>query len=176
MIRQSTEIIDMGSQKRNKKANGHAPTPSNDILEPEMEVDDQASIVEDFDEMDTEEADSAIRYDNALEEMIRYGQELKSEFRDDRSRAVEDALKGIFAMFAYVDPRDSPTAFLLDEKGRVPVAEELNSAILGNTPLRHAPWPIQSTKADPSSFSRQVLLRRGRTPLPANESARRCCC
>ena len=38
-------------------------------------------------------------------------------------------------MFAYEDPWKSPAAALLEQSGRITVAEELNSAILGKSSL-----------------------------------------
>ena len=92
-----------------------------------MELDDQLNGSEDWEKMDTEEADAAVKYQDLL--TLRYGQELGNEFKDDRSKIV---LKDIWSFFAYEDPRQSPIAHLLDRNGRVPVAEELNSAILGD--------------------------------------------
>lgn len=100
---------------------------------PDMDLDDHVNNADDWDRMDTEEADKGLKYQDLLDSAVRYGQELRSEFKDDRSRRVEDAFKDIFSMFAYEDPRKSPTAHLLDPGGRVPVAEELNSEILGKT-------------------------------------------
>ena len=62
---------------------------------------------------------------------IAYGQELGAEFANDPRREVKQALKDTFALIAYEDAGESTLAPLLDIDGRVPVAEELNSAILG---------------------------------------------
>ena len=97
-----------------------------------MELDDQLNGSEDWEKMDTEEADAAVKYQDLLQDTLRYGQELRNEFRDDRSKIVLDTFKDIWSFYAYEDPRKSPVAHLLDRNGRVPVAEELNSAILGD--------------------------------------------
>lgn len=131
MIRQSIELRDGSSGRPVKSSNGHSTAESDDDFEPEMELDDQANSADDWDRMDTEDIHHGMKSQDLLESAVRYGQELRSEFKDDRSRLVEDSLKDIFSMFAYEDPRRSPTAHLLDQGGRVPVAEELNSAILG---------------------------------------------
>lgn len=75
---------------------------------------------------------------------IAFGQELQMEFKSDPRREVQEKLKQIFALIAYTDARESTLAPLLEEKGRVEVAEELNSAIL-------------STFASRSSFLLSVL-------------------
>ena len=131
MIRQSTEILDGSTTKQNKSANGHSTAVSDDDFEPGMDLDEQTNSADDWDKMETEEADSGLKYQGLLDMTLTYGRELKYEFRNDHSKHVENAFRDIFSMFAYEDPRKSPTAHLLDQGGRVPVAEELNSAILG---------------------------------------------
>ncbi|KAL9007669.1 MAG: hypothetical protein Q9173_007115 [Seirophora scorigena] len=125
MIRQTAEFLDVSPSKPAKASNGHAPGSTD---HEEMEVDDQKNEPEDWDKMETEEADSSVKYHELLEDTLRYGQELKQEFQDDPS--TESTLKEIFSLFMYEDPRASPQAHLLDRASRVPVAEELNSAIL----------------------------------------------
>lgn len=61
--------------------------------------------------------------------MLAYGMELRSEFANDQRREVKKALEDTFALIAYENVRESSLAPLLDAAGRVPVAEELNSAI-----------------------------------------------
>lgn len=132
MIRQSTEFLDGSGGRTIKSMNGQSTGGSDDDYDhPDMDLDDHVNNGDDWDRMDTEEADKGLKYQDLLDNAVRYGQELRSEFKDDRSRRVEEAFKDIFSMFAYEDPRKSPTAHLLDPGGRVPVAEELNSEILG---------------------------------------------
>ncbi len=172
MIRQSTELLDGSTARHGKSTNGHSTAESDDDFEPEMDLDDHPNNADDWDRMDTEETtDNGLKYQDLLDSAVRYGQELRSEFKDDRSRVVEDAFKDIFSMFAYEDPRNSPTAHLLDRAGRVPVAEELNSAILG----KESPRASDLTRwefTDGGSFSWQILLRRHRTAIPTSRSAR----
>lgn len=100
----------------------HNPPPSWDNKDQDDELDD-----DDQDDMEDKEAKSA----QATEETIRYGQELRAEFANDPRREVKRALEDTFALIAYPDARESMLAPLLDVAGRAPVAEELNSAILG---------------------------------------------
>ncbi|KAG9724087.1 hypothetical protein KCU73_g13521, partial [Aureobasidium melanogenum] len=58
------------------------------------------------------------------------GQELKAEFNDDPRPAVRKALDDTFALIAYQDARESVVGGLMEGKGRVEIAEEVNSAIL----------------------------------------------
>ncbi|KAL8731845.1 MAG: hypothetical protein Q9166_003129 [cf. Caloplaca sp. 2 TL-2023] len=130
MIRQTAELLGGPPAKPSKALNGHASTHM-DVEQTEMEVDDQKNEVEEWDKMEMEEADMSTKYHELLEETVHYGQVLKQEFQDDSS--TEAAFKEIFSLFMYEDPRKSPQAQLLDRASRVPVAEELNSAILGKS-------------------------------------------
>lgn len=136
MLRHSTELLDSSPERRAKPLNGHSAI-SDDDFEPEMDLDENMNAADDWDKMETEEVDNGLKYQDLLDNTVRYGQELRYEFKDDRSKLVEDAFKDIFSMFAYEDPRKPPTSHLLDPSGRVPVAEELNSAILGMMSSAH---------------------------------------
>jgi len=99
----------------------HNAPPSWDNKDQDDELDD------DDDDMEDKEAKSA----RAINETIAYGMELKTEFANDPRREVKRALEDTFALIAYPDARESMLAPLLEVAGRAPVAEELNSAILG---------------------------------------------
>lgn len=96
-----------------------------------MDLDEPLSNGDEWDQMETEEVGNSLRYEENLNETLRYSQELKIAYKDDPSKEVKDTLTAIFALFAYEDPRISPIAAVMDQSGRVPVAEELNAAILG---------------------------------------------
>lgn len=143
-MRQSTDFLDNSTSKQTKSSttNGHSTAVSDDGFEPDMDLDDPITAKDggqqnsdDWDRMDTEETvggdNGGLKYQSLLEVIIRYGQELKHEFKDDRSKHVTDTFTDIFSMFSYPDPRKSPQGKLLDNEQRVPVAEGLNSAILG---------------------------------------------
>lgn len=136
-MRQSTELLEASTDKRTKSMNGHSTAISDDGYEPDMDVDEPMRDGDDWDKMDTEEAenykvDNGVKYDLLLTHLIQYGQELKSEFKDDQSQLVTDTFTDIFSMLAYQDPRKSPHGRMLGTDQRVPVAEGLNSAILGD--------------------------------------------
>ena len=135
MIRQGAELLDVPITKRNKSANGHSGTNTDDDFEPDMELDDPLNGSDDWDKMETEEAENGVKYQDLLQDTLRYGQELQTEFKDkdDPDKVVQETFRDIWSFFAYEDPRKSPVAHLLDPQGRVPVAEELNSAILGKS-------------------------------------------
>lgn len=170
MIRQSAELLENPNPKRMKPANGHSTSNTDDELEePDMELDDQPNGSDGWDKMETEESDNGLKYQDLLQDTLRYGQELRHEFRDDRSKMVRDTFKDIWSFYAYEDPRKSPVAHLLDPQGRVPVAEELNSAILGKSGTTLS---FCLTGANRSSITWQVFLRRSRTSC----SAEHCTC
>jgi len=125
----------------------HNPPPSWDNK-------DQDDYLEVGDEDDME--DKVAKSERATSETITYGMELKSEFANDPRREVKRALEDTFALIAYADARESSLAPLLEISGRAPVAEELNSAILGTykiedaeEELRLTTTPTQSPSANP---------------------------
>ena len=140
MMRQSTEYLEVPPSKPTKSVNGHSTAISDDGFEPDMDLDEPMKDGDDWDRMDTEETesykvDNTLKYDALLTQLIQYGQELKSEFKDDQRSLVTDTFTDMFSMLAYQDPRKSPHGKMLDIDQRVPVAEGLDSAILGNSCL-----------------------------------------
>lgn len=75
-------------------------------------------------------AENAAQYDRLINEAMEYGQNLQREYRDEDGEYAK-TLQDIFSLVAYNDPKGSVHGHLLDPSGRVAVAEELNSAILG---------------------------------------------
>lgn len=152
MIRQTTNYEDSSSPTLSAKKqtissqNGRSHDDYNDVFNHQMELDEQlgAGPFQNGTSMKQQDTDWALAMDTAmdtsedaglgiktLEETIQYGQELKAEFSEDPRREVKRALEDTLALIAYADPREGPLRELLDERGRVPVAEELNGAILG---------------------------------------------
>ncbi|KAG5923011.1 hypothetical protein E4U42_005077 [Claviceps africana] len=67
------------------------------------------------------------------QEMLEYGQTLGAEYPSDACPEFSKTLAEIWALVAYANPLNEPkVSHLLDCKGRVAVAEELNSAILSS--------------------------------------------
>ena len=95
------------------------------------EMDDEMNEHDDSQNRNAKEASLQEKYNAMMQLTIQYGQELKSEFDGDPRREVKQALEETFALIAYPDARESMLAPLLDVSERVPVAEELNGAILG---------------------------------------------
>jgi hypothetical protein len=168
MIWRCSELNTGSSEKRGSATNGHSGDLYEDVFEPDMELDDHLNGHDDWDQMETEEADNTMKYHTLLQETLEYGQELQLEFREDGRREVKKALEETFSLLAYEDPKTSVVAHLLEPSGRVPVAEELNSAILGIT--SPSPFIDPNGVLTCSSVTRQVLLRRNRASVPADGS------
>jgi len=147
MIKRCTELQDVSDSSTVAKrihASNRRVHDEYDVFDHQMELDEQlgahhahngTSVVEDLDSaMDTSE-DPGMSADKLLVEAIQYGQELKAEFSNDPRKEVKHALEETLALIAYSDPRESPLKGLLEEKERVPVAEELNNAVLSKLVL-----------------------------------------
>ncbi|RDL40364.1 Uncharacterized protein BP5553_00343 [Venustampulla echinocandica] len=134
MIRQGAEMQNPTATPAAKKSNGHSGDWYDDIINHEMELDDQQPQGNNWDRMDTEESsENQMQYQQLLQETLAYGKDLQAEFKDDPRREVSKALEEAFALIAYTDPLNAKeVSHLLDPKGRVAVAEELNSAILSS--------------------------------------------
>ncbi|KAI9829430.1 MAG: hypothetical protein M1819_006367 [Sarea resinae] len=132
MVRRCSELHAGSQSKQSQASNGHGTNDLyDDVFDHQMELDDQIPSGDAWDSMETEDSSAAnLKYQTLLSETLEYGQELQSEFRDDGRRDVKKALKDTFSLLAYEDPKTSVVAHLLEPTGRVPVAEELNSAIL----------------------------------------------
>jgi hypothetical protein len=83
------------------------------------------------DDMETDGGDHGAELTKLENKMLKYGQSLQGEYASDTRKEIGKALNEIWALVAYKNPLKEPqVSHLLDEKGRVTVAEELNSAIL----------------------------------------------
>jgi Ran-binding protein 9/10 len=144
--------MNTNSFKKNSTINGHT-----DVFDEDMEVDDENDDEDDDDsfqmanttngeaqaesteeeleeEYDITPTDPA-KYDELLQEAMSYGQTLMREYRDEK-REYRKTLEDIFSLIAYDDAKASVHGHLLETGGRVQVAEELNSAILGKITIR----------------------------------------
>lgn len=149
MIRRANELHALqrgAATPRSKRST--ASSGLNDDYDFDMDLDEQNGVQQQYsfgsvgntegehmdteDELDELDADELKeRRKHLTEETIQYGMELKREFAGDPRREVKRALEDTFALIAYEIPAASSLAPLLDKAGRGPVAEELNSAILG---------------------------------------------
>ncbi|KAI1091939.1 SPRY domain-containing protein [Rostrohypoxylon terebratum] len=118
MVRKSAELGNPNA----KKSNGH----SFDDHPNKMDVDENGFP----DQMEEDGMEAQISQDDLLTETIKYGQSLQAEYMDDsRSKTLNE----VFSLLAYPNPLQvKEVAPLLDRKGRVAVAEELNAAILSS--------------------------------------------
>ncbi len=134
LIRRYSDIQDGPADKAGKAANGHSHANDEDVFEQDMDLDEPNNDSDAWEKMDTEEAENAMRAEQLLQEAMTYGQVLMQEYRDE-SREYKRTLEDVFSLIAYPDAKSSVHGHLLEPKGRVAVAEELNSAILGESTL-----------------------------------------
>ncbi|KAK4940233.1 hypothetical protein LTR10_019662 [Elasticomyces elasticus] len=112
----------------------HNASASNDDFAQDMELDEQSNGESQSNRQGKSSADGIVlQYDLLMQEVMQYGQELQREYPGQEGEHTK-ALSDIFSLIAYPDPKDSVNGHLLDSAGRVTVAEELNSAILGRSP------------------------------------------
>lgn len=117
MIRREAEINLVGGDKR--VHNGHSHPPQAEDMEVDEDMDDLEGQMDNGGSGDLTQV------------ALLYGQSLQAEYAGDERREVRTALEEIFSLMAYQNPlKESKVAHLLERKGRVAVAEELNSAIL----------------------------------------------
>jgi hypothetical protein len=136
MIRNCNELTAQCQQAIPIPASKKRNSTATDEYDFEMELDEQLGVHNpppswDNREQDEELEDMEMKLQQLTQDTINYGMELQREFANDPRREVKKALEDTFALIAYENVRESALAPLLETKGRVPVAEELNSAILG---------------------------------------------
>jgi hypothetical protein len=139
MMRRCNELS-TASLRRGKVLNGAVhdddDDDDNDVFEQDMELDNQMQDgYSDADGMDTEESDTTLKFHELLTEAVQYGQQLRMDYPSDERGGDKQLLDDIFSLVAYSDPKSSVHGHYLDPAGRVSVAEELNSAILGKISL-----------------------------------------
>lgn len=130
MMRRCTESELMQPPKRTKASNGSTHDSAGDVFTHDMELDDSMQDVIGAEDMDMEESDNGMKYQTLLHEAIAYGQQLQADYPGVEKKEYKRTLDDIFSLVAYPDPKSSVHGHLLDPIGRVPVAEELNAAIL----------------------------------------------
>ena len=91
------------------------------------------------------------------------------DYPSDEDGGDKKMLDDIFSLVAYSDPKRSVHGHYLDPAGRVAVAEELNSAILGRFRL-YSPISLcwMGTYLRAYSLTRKIILRGSRASIPAN--------
>lgn len=131
MMRRCNELSP-STTKRGKSSNGVMPDDSA-VFDQEMELDEQSHDGQGWgaDGMDTEDSDATNKFNELLTEAVQYGQQLRMDYPSDERGGDKKMLDDIFSLVAYADPKRSIHGHYLNPAGRVAVAEELNSAILG---------------------------------------------
>ncbi|KAF4983314.1 hypothetical protein FZEAL_1252 [Fusarium zealandicum] len=121
MVRKAAQLNMLGDSKQ---SNGHASGTAPQSMDLDLNGSENIAWEADGGENTAELAE--------LERsMLEYGQKLQEEYANDPRKEVSKALNEIWALVAYQNPLKEPqVSHLLDRRGRVAVAEELNSAIL----------------------------------------------
>jgi hypothetical protein len=141
MMRRSNELSAAttaanASSKRNRATFSSAISDEHAVFGQEMELDDASDGWDATDGMDMEvpEPETAPQFNELLTEAVQYGQQLCMDYPSDENGGDKKLLDDIFSLVCYPDPKRSVHGHYLDPAGRVAVAEELNSAILGMSP------------------------------------------
>lgn len=176
MIRRCAELSDGTPPALNKQQNDDY----NGVFDHQMELDDQFGNGTKWDDganMDISDDGGGtvldnghIGYSGMMQKTLDYGRLLSDEFGRDPRREVKKALEDTLAFIAYTDPRECPLSSLLGEGERVPVAEELNGAILGTSCIF---LEIQVTRAYLISITRQILVFGPRAAIRPNRRTSR---
>jgi hypothetical protein len=183
MMRRSNELTagTSNSKRRRPDSPGLGIADEHAVFDQEMELDDGTW---DGDGMDTEEPAAAAPFNEVLTEAVQYGQQLCMDYPSDENGGDKKMLEAIFSLVAYPDPQNSVHGHYLDPAGRVAVAEELNSAILGM--WSRCAWVyflssphsqlfvdvLVDIHTNPStSLPRKILLRSPGATIPANRGS-----
>lgn len=145
MIRKEAELNMLLERRNSLHAKKQQQADDND--EEMLEAEEAAAAADNHNEFDSdEEMDLAMAEsdNNGLNKLsqdaLAYGMELRSEFKTDPRRETVRQLDEIFSLIAYPNPlKVKEVAHLLDWRGRLAVAEELNSAILSMFSLLPSP-------------------------------------
>ncbi|KAJ5895567.1 hypothetical protein N7495_007258 [Penicillium taxi] len=120
---------DLSPEKHSVTASNQPQSTSPEVFDQEMELDGDGDG-DGWEGMDTEESDTRSQFNEAMAEVLKYGQKLQLDYPSDENGGDKKFLKAIFSLVAYPDPEKSMHGHHLSSKGRTLVAEELNSAIL----------------------------------------------
>lgn len=123
MVRKAAQLNMLNDSK---KSNGHATEAPHDM---DLDMNGSESTV--WATLDADAVENSAELVELERSMLEYGQSLQAKYANDPRKEVAKALNEIWALVAYRNPLKEPqVSHLLDRKGRVAVAEELNSAIL----------------------------------------------
>lgn len=132
MVRKAAQLNMLNDSK---KSNGHATEAPHDM---DLDMNGSESTV--WATLDADAVENSAELVELERSMLEYGQSLQAKYANDPRKEVAKALNEIWALVAYRNPLKEPqVSHLLDRKGRVAVAEELNSAILCKFSTIHQP-------------------------------------
>lgn len=106
-----------------RQSNGHSRQAS----QQNMDLDDIDMVGDGTDHQQSESNETRALATEAIE----YGKSLQAQYAGITDPVIVESLAEIFSLFAYENPlKHSEVVHLVDQRGRVAVAEELNAAIL----------------------------------------------
>lgn len=125
MVRRAAQ---MHMASDSSRSNGHAGVTNAQTMDLDQSGNDNTTWDVNMDSEALEISPELVELERS---MLVYGQSLQAEYMADSRKDVTKALAEIWVLVAYKNPLKEPkVSHLLDRKGRVAVAEELNSAIL----------------------------------------------
>ena len=149
----------------------HQDEHMEDVFGRDMDMDDHSSGGGEWERMEVEEEENGIaQVKEPLDAAVQYAQKLRSDFQADKRPEIRKALEESFSLVAYQDPKKSILSHLFDEDGRIAVAEELNSAILGESSILHQFKESSSNLPISISISREILYGPSRKAGTTNYS------
>ena len=130
--RKFLELVLQAAEVNKVKQSKKGESQSTDDYDQEMDLDEDqdTSASESGKDPEDQSSTTSDEYNAINNEAILYGQDLKQEYGDSTAEQKQ-YLDDIFSLIGYPDPVKSPNGHLLDASGRTKVAEDLNSAILG---------------------------------------------
>lgn len=163
--------LSLAASKKAKASNG--VQDSSAIVDEEMELDEQTHDGDGWeaDGMDMEEPEQTAKSNILLTEAVQYGQQLRLDYPNDERGGDKKMLDDIFSLVAYQDPKRSVHGHYLDPAGRIAVAEELNSAILGRSPSFLLALPCCASGLTRDSVIGQIVVGCSGAAIPADRSA-----
>lgn len=133
LMRYATEFSTPTATSMRQRPTSPGISDEHAVFDQEMELDDGESW--DAEVMDTKDPEASAHFNVLLTEAVQYGQQLCTDYQFAENGVDKKMLADIFSLVAYSEPHQSMHGHYLDPSGRVAVAEELNSAILGEPTL-----------------------------------------
>lgn len=149
MIREISERAGNDTENMTNGHSMHQHRRTQNEFDENMDLDEPVVVGNDWEVMDMDEDDvkndgstgKSVRGGDTLDGVVKYARQLRVRFDADHRPEIKKSLDEVFSLIAYLDPKSSVMAHLLDESERLVDAEMLNSAILGECYAFAGPFP-----------------------------------